>query len=286
MRSFRTEIRYFIAAAQFLTRVPTPYFKEFKPQWLARGAKYFPLVGALTGLFCAGVLLAAAALWHGALPALLAVAAGIVATGALHEDGFADFFDAMGGATPEKRLLIMKDSRLGAFGALALGLSIAMKVLALSALSPLVAAGALIGAHAGGRLVAVLTIAILPYAGNVEAARVKPLSGGLDVHRHADGDGVWPSACPLLPVTAAATACTAGAAAAAFIAWRAHALLGGHTGDVLGAVEQAYEIAFLLGAAACIGSSMTRCCALLAGLVVFSCDSELASASAHPWHEL
>ncbi len=254
MRPFRSEIRYFIAATQFLTRVPTPYFKDFKPQWLARGAKYFPLVGALTGLFCAAILLAAAGLWRGALPALLAVAAGIVATGALHEDGFADFFDAMGGATPEKRLLIMKDSRLGVFGALALGISIAIKVLALSALSPLVAASALIGSHAGGRLAAVLAIAILPYAGNVEAARVKPLSGGLTLTGTlmALVFGLLPSL--LLPTTAAAIACTAGAAAAAFIAWRAHALLGGHTGDVLGAVEQAYEIAFLLGVAACVSS--------------------------------
>ena len=150
--------------------------------------------------------------------------------------------------------LIMKDSRLGVFGALALGISIAIKVLALSALSPLVAASALIGSHAGGRLAAVLAIAILPYAGNVEAARVKPLTGGLTSTGTlmAMAFGLLPSL--LLPTTAAAIACTAGAAAAAFIAWRAHALLGGHTGDVLGAVEQAYEIAFLLGVAACVSS--------------------------------
>jgi adenosylcobinamide-GDP ribazoletransferase len=254
MRLLRPEIRYFIAAAQFLTRLPTPHFAEFKPQWLARGAKYFPLVGALTGLLCAIVLLVAAAIWRGPLPALLAIAAGMLITGALHEDGFADFFDAMGGTTREQRLAIMKDSRLGVFGALALGLSLAMKLLALSLLAPWVAAGALIAMHAGGRLAAVLAIAILPYAGKLEAARVQPLTGSLSLEGAliAMLFGLAPSL--LLPFPAAAVACTAGAAAAAFIAWRAHALLGGHTGDVLGAVEQAYEIAFLLGISACATS--------------------------------
>ena len=101
MRMLRAEFGYFLGAVQFLTRLPVPHLDGFAPEWLDRGVKYFPLAGLLVGAICAAVLLAASTLWTGVLPALLAVAAGIAATGAFHEDGFGDFFDAMGGATPE-----------------------------------------------------------------------------------------------------------------------------------------------------------------------------------------
>ena len=75
---------------QLLTRVPTPGIAGFQPDWVARSARYYPLVGALVGAVAALVLLGAARLWTGALPALLAVAGGVLLTGAFHEDGLAD----------------------------------------------------------------------------------------------------------------------------------------------------------------------------------------------------
>lgn len=251
MRFLLQEAKYFMTALQFLTRLPAPQFQGFEPLWLDRGVKYFPLVGALVGSICAGVLLGAGRIWSGAIPALLAVAAGMLATGALHEDGAADFFDALGGTSREARLAIMKDHRLGVYGALALGVLIAAKTLALSAPPPTAAAIALVAAHAGGRLAAVFTIAVFSYAGDLEAAKVRPLAAG------ARGPGLLLAAlfglAPLLfmPAAAGAIALLAGAGAAALIALRARSLLGGYTGDVLGAVEQSYEAAFLLGAAAC-----------------------------------
>jgi adenosylcobinamide-GDP ribazoletransferase len=116
MQMLRAEFGYFLGAVQFLTRLPVPHLDGFAPEWLDRSVKYFPLAGILVGAICAAVLLAASTLWSGVMPALLAVAAGMAATGAFHEDGFGDFFDAMGGATRESRLAIMKDSRLGTFG--------------------------------------------------------------------------------------------------------------------------------------------------------------------------
>lgn len=252
MQRLRAEFGYFLGAVQFLTRLPVPQLKGFAPEWLDRGVKYFPLAGLIVGAICAAVLLAASALWTGVLPALLAVAAGITATGALHEDGFADFFDAMGGATREARLAIMKDSRLGAFGVLALGIGTALKVFALSALAPLAAAAALVAAHAGGRFAAIGVMPLLPYAGDMAKAKAKPLATNITVSGLAVAAcfGLMPAL--LLPLSAGLPACLAAFAAAMLTAWRAKRLLGGFTGDVLGAVEQSFEIAFLLTAAACV----------------------------------
>ena len=252
MRMLRAEFGYFLGAVQFLTRLPVPHLEGFAPTWLDRGVKYFPLAGLLVGAICAAVLLAASTFWTGVLPALLAVAVGIAATGAFHEDGFADFFDAMGGASREARLVIMKDSRLGTFGVLALGIGVALKVLALAALTPGVAAAALIAAHAGGRFAAIGMMRSLPYAGDLSTAKPKPLATNIT------GLGLAVAACfglpptLLLPISAGLTACLIAFAAAIFMAWRAKRLLGGFTGDVLGAIEQSYEIAFLLAAAACV----------------------------------
>ncbi len=164
MRTLRAEFGYFLGAVQFLTRLPVPPLNGFAPVWLDRGVKYFPLAGIVVGSLCAGVYLLASALWSGVLPALLAVAAGVALTGAFHEDGFADFFDCMGGQSHEARLAIMKDSRLGTFGVLALGFAMAIKVAALAAIPAHAVAAALIAAHAGGRFATIAVMPMLPYA--------------------------------------------------------------------------------------------------------------------------
>jgi adenosylcobinamide-GDP ribazoletransferase len=246
------EFRYFLAAVQVLTRLPVPALRGFEEEWLERGVKYFPLTGALVGAACAAILLAASKLWGGTLPALLTIAAGIAITGGLHEDGFADFFDSMGGATREARLTIMKDSRLGTYGVLALGAGIGTKVFALAALAPIAGAAVLVATHAGGRLAAVAVISILPYAGGISAAKIKPLGYGItrtDLCL-AVLFGILPLF--LLPWALSLSAFAAAGAASALAALYARRVFGGYTGDVLGAVEQCYEIVFLLAAAACV----------------------------------
>jgi adenosylcobinamide-GDP ribazoletransferase len=146
----------------------------------------------------------------------------------------------------------MKDSRLGTFGVLALGIGVALKVFALAALTPLVAAAALIAAHAGGRFAAIVVMAFLPYAGDISTAKAKPLAANITVLGLAVAACFGLPPALLLPPSAGLTACLVGFGAAIFMAWRAKRLLGGFTGDVLGAIEQSYEIAFLLAAAACV----------------------------------
>ena len=252
MRMLRAEFGYFLGAVQFLTRLPVPHLDGFAPEWLDRSVKYFPLAGILVGAICAAVLLAASMLWSGVMPPLLAVAAGIAATGAFHEDGFGDFFDAMGGTTPESRLAIMKDSRLGTFGVLALGIGVALKVFALASVAPIAAAAALIGAHAGGRFSAISAMRFLPYSGTMSTAKAKPLATNITAFGLAIAACFGLPPALLLPLSAGLTASLAGFAAAFFVAWRAKCLLGGFTGDVLGAIEQSFEIAFLVAASACV----------------------------------
>ena len=240
------ELGRFRDAVQFLTRLPVPPARVHDPAWLVRSAKYFPLVGLLVGAVGAGVLLLAGQIWSGALPALLATAATLLLTGALHEDGLADTADSLGGSTREKRLAIMKDSRLGTFGAAALGLTLAAKVTALAALPPAVAAAALLAMHAGGRLAAILVMAALPHATGLGDSRSSHspdrMSGG-------EVAAAMLLACPafwLLGPGLAAAGLAGGGVCALGLAIAARRLFGGYTGDVLGAAEQVFEIGLVL----------------------------------------
>lgn len=241
------ELRYLLVAVQFLTRIPVRSIAGFEPVWLDRSAKYFPLVGALVGCACAAVLWAASAVWPSPVPAILAVAAGIAITGAFHEDGLADTADGLGGGTTrEARLAIMKDSRIGTYGVVVLVTALLLKIGVLSGLELALAVPALIAAHAAGRFAGVLASAVFPYAGDVGVAKVKPIGdnatrAGLVV---AAVLGLLPLF--LLPFPLAVPALLAAAAAAALIGALARRLIGGYTGDVLGAVEQAVEVVFLL----------------------------------------
>ena len=246
------EWRLFLVAVQFLTRIPTPQVANLPADWLARSGKYFPLVGAIIGGLSALALLGAHLIWRtGALPALLAVGAGLVLTGALHEDGLADAADGFGGGrSPEQRLAIMKDPRLGTYGALALGFALALKTAALATLPAQLGAAGLLSAHVGARAAAVWTMSFLPYAAEATASKVAAPQRAL---------GFWELgltlafalAPVLLLIPPAGLACAGGAALTALLVARGSAKrIGGHTGDVLGAVEQAYEIVFLLALSA------------------------------------
>lgn len=259
MRVLQHELRLVFIALQFLTRLPVPGWVGYEPAWLNQCARHFPLVGAGVGALGAAVLLAAAAVWPAPVAALLAVAATLVLTGAFHEDGLADTFDGLGGAVPRARALaIMKDSRIGTYGAAALVLSLGLRVALLSVLcaqQPLFAAAVLVLAHGWGRAAAVLLMAALPYAGDAEHAKAKPLATAVGPREWGTALG-W-----ALLLGAAAVAwglpgwrvAAAALAVAGVLLWMRRWLrrrLGGYTGDTLGAAEQLAELAVLLAMAA------------------------------------
>jgi adenosylcobinamide-GDP ribazoletransferase len=245
------QVRLLICAVQFLTRLPTPRLDDFDPDWLARSARYFPLVGQLVGLISAAVWLAAGRLWPGLSAALLAVGASILITGAFHEDGLGDTADGLGGGhDAQQRLAIMKDSRIGAYGTLAVGLVTALRVVALSQLSPAAGAVALIAAHGLARAAAVAVMVALPYAGDPHASKTERPTRGVRAFEAmiALAIGVWPLA--FLSPIKALLSLSLSALGAMGLAVLSRKLIGGVTGDVLGAVEQISEASILLSAAA------------------------------------
>ena len=248
------EIKYFLVAVQFLTRIPVKSFDGFEPKWLDRSAKYFPLVGAFVGVIGGIVIAATTPILPQPLPMLFGMAAAIAATGAFHEDGLADTADGFGGGqTRAQRLEIMKDSRIGTYGTIVLVAMLAIKATALMQIGPIQMILAFVAAHAAARLATVVAVRAMPYAGDLDAAKVKPLatavSGGeLGV---AVILGLLPGLL-LLSLTTLTISLVVACVASALLAFQAHRLIGGYTGDVLGAIEQVFETAFLVAAAAVI----------------------------------
>ena len=220
-------------AVQFLTVLPVG---RPEPRPLGEAAWCFPLVGLAVGACAAGVFLVAREL--GLAPALagfLAVGAGIVATGGLHEDGLADTADGLGIRDRRRALEVMRDSRTGAFGALVLALTVPMRALALAAAGPLAA----LAAHALSRGAMAGAMAWTPPARPDGLAAEAGPADAVVALLLATGIGIalgWQS------VPAAALAALAAA-------WLAGRRFGGHTGDTLGAVQQTTELAVLLALA-------------------------------------
>jgi adenosylcobinamide-GDP ribazoletransferase len=246
------ELRLALLALQFLTRVPVPAWVGYRDEWLHQCARHFPLVGLFVGAVAALVLHAASSLWPPAMAVLLSMVATLVLTGAFHEDGLADTFDALGGAVSrEKALAIMKDSRLGTYGTVALIMVLALKAASLIALGAQ-AAGALLLAHSASRALPVALIRWLAYAGDADAAKAKPLSTRVSL----GGVGVavlWAMAVAggligarWLDVAAVLASLVAAALVALLMVRWLRLRLGGFTGDTLGATQQLGELAIYL----------------------------------------
>jgi adenosylcobinamide-GDP ribazoletransferase len=251
------ETERFLNAVRFLTIVPTPPTDTApQPDWLARSLKYFPLVGIGIGAVSATVLLLAGHIWGPFVAALLAICAGAVITAALHEDGLADTIDAFGGGwSIERRLEIMKDSRIGSYGALALGFGVALRIAALTQLPLWAGALALVASHAAARATPGFVIGAMRYAGDTDGKKVSYAEMPMRP------DETWFAlisvaigALPLafISISSVFFGALLGAALAAALALWSRRLIGGYTGDVLGAIEQMFEIGFLMGVAAII----------------------------------
>lgn len=224
-------------AVSFMTRLPVPPFEVRTGATLASGFWALPLAGVLVGAIGGGVLwLGEAAGLSERVAAILAIAAMVLATGALHEDGLADFADGVGGGkTIAQRLEIMRDSRIGTYGVLALILAVGMQVEVLASL------------EVGPRALFLLIVA----AALARAMLVVPLT--LLQPARADGLAVyfgtpsvllrslaviWPLALAALLLPPAMMVALAGGAtlAAMVVTALAGRYLGGSTGDVMGAV--------------------------------------------------
>lgn len=228
-------------AMVFLTRIPIPWQVPDLDARLPRCTPWFPLVGVLVGAMGALAWWLGASAGNALIGAIAAVAATALVTGAFHEDGLADTFDGLGGSPDRERALtIMKDSRIGAFGTVALVLVLLARIGALLSLGG-AAMAALIGAHALARLSSLPLIRWLPYA-RADGGTGKPFAGGVGDTGLAAAVAatalltlvLWgPSAVVVWLVVALLVGVTG---------WWYYRRLGGITGDTLGATNQFVEL--------------------------------------------
>jgi adenosylcobinamide-GDP ribazoletransferase len=238
-----------ILALRFLTVIPVPGRESTGPSALGRAAWWFPVVGLMLGSALAVAALAADALFPPLVAAALLVTGWKVATGGIHLDGLADSLDGLAGRDAARRLAIMRDSRIGVFGAAGLVLLCLLAVAALASLSTAVRLRVLVLAPVIGRVAPLLAGVWLAPAtpgqglGAAFAAGLSRWAGPAHVVAGAALAtwllGIWGAA-------VAAVAWSVALLAAGFVARR----LGGLTGDVLGAVVEVAELGTLLGAAA------------------------------------
>lgn len=241
--------RDFLTGLMFLTRIPVPRWVGFAPEQLARSTVYFPLIGALVGGCGGAVFLAASLAWPGPVALVLATAATVWLTGAFHEDAVADACDGFGGGWERERVLaIMKDSRIGSYGAVGLILVLAAKLTALAALPAADVVGALVAGHVLGRWSSLPLIRALPYV-REDGGTGKPFAAAVTTPRLLAGSALTLvlvggalqlRALPVLAVAAAATLL-----AGHYFRRR----IGGITGDCLGAANQVVEVCTYLALA-------------------------------------
>jgi adenosylcobinamide-GDP ribazoletransferase len=248
----------------FLTRLPVPKMTDHSQEYLERSVKYFPVAGWVVGAI-SGLTFIVFNKYIGEDIAILAsIIAGILTTGAFHEDGFADVCDAFGGGwTKEKILLIMKDSRLGTFGVIGLISILAGKFLLLKELpkftpdlqQPVTNVFynyryfllILLAAHSVSRAIPVFIIRTYDYVTDPDGSKSKPLASQkpsllalVIVTIFALAPFIflnWHFLLAIIPVPVVAYSL-----ADYFKKW-----IGGYTGDCLGAIQQATELAFYLG---------------------------------------
>ncbi|MDZ7936495.1 MAG: adenosylcobinamide-GDP ribazoletransferase [Emticicia sp.] len=252
----KNEIRIFFTALMFYTRIPCPPSTDHSPEYINKATRYFPFIGWIVGSISFVVYALFSLLFEVEIAVVFSLVAGILCTGAFHEDGFADVFDGFGGGwTKTKILEIMKDSRIGAYGGIAIGLLMVLKILVLSKLllkidseNYFIIGLVFIAYHALARLTAINIVFNSEYAREDETSKAKPIAKGHTpveiIGAYAFGLiplGILSFTHPLFLVVLLPLILLYGYSNRYFKKW-----LGGYTGDCLGAVEQAAEIIVLL----------------------------------------
>lgn len=235
------EGRRLLLAIGLLTRWPVPAHPAYSDHEFTASSRYYPLVGLLIGGCLWAVAGIGSALGYPPLVvAALMVGAGLWLTGALHEDGLADCADGLGGGQDRAaRLRIMKDSRIGTYGAVALTMALLLRVCCLANLPALWVVAI---AQGWSRALAVVLMRLLPYARDEADAKLKPVAQGAG--RFNVGLALIIGAIPLLWLPWL-TALLVVATSVVLVWWwrrQLRRLIGGYTGDALGAIQQLSEL--------------------------------------------
>ncbi|MGI4878735.1 MAG: adenosylcobinamide-GDP ribazoletransferase [Janthinobacterium lividum] len=246
-----------LLALQFLTRIPVPGLAALRAEQVATGlgraVKWFPLVGTLIGAVTAAVFVGTGAIWPRRIAVVIALIVEGRLTGAFHEDAVADFCDGFGGGRDADHVrAIMKDSRIGSYGALGLVLAVGLRAAAIVGLDPGIAVAAIVASATFGRLLAVAAMAAIPPAA-AGTGLAKDIGETIGVRDVALATLLALPGLALLAVARPLALLAAIAAAALFLLWFRRLLLrriGGSTGDCLGFAAYAGQLILLLAAAA------------------------------------
>ncbi|PKV51847.1 cobalamin-5'-phosphate synthase [Aquimarina sp. MAR_2010_214] len=243
----KKEIHIFFTALMFFTRIPCPKWVNHDSENLHLSSKYFPLVGIIVGSIGAIVFYGASFIFSIEISIMLSMFSTIYATGAFHEDGFADVCDGFGGGwTKDKILLIMKDSRLGTYGTIGLMLILGIKFIALRETETYHIPLILISGHALSRFIATTLIFTHPYVRDTESSKAKPAAKSMSLRSLLISGifGITPLFFfknPMIFLTLIPVYLSKMFLADKFKKW-----IGGQTGDCAGAVQQLSEIVFYL----------------------------------------
>src|SRR5580704_8438452 len=255
-QSFKTTVRQqfniFLGALMFMTRLPVGKGYVFRSQDLPRSAVYFPIVGVMIGLLVGLVLLCAEPFFPPVIAVLFCMGTTVLVTGALHEDGLADAMDGLlGGQEPRQRLEIMRDSRLGSYGAVALWFSLTAKAFVLTSLleeGVLKAVTALIVAQGLGRAATVALLFSHPYVRS-DQSKATPFGNAVTL-KEALLASIFPVLLSFVLLGNKSVLTLIVAAAGTWAAGRYfQKKIGGITGDCLGAASQLIELVCYLSLA-------------------------------------
>ena len=247
------QINLLLTAFGFFTRIPVPFQIAFSQENLNKCNRYLPVVGLVVGGISGLVFYLASLLLPHSVAVMLSMGSSVLLTGAFHEDGFADVCDAFGGGwTKEKILTIMKDSRVGAYGAVGILLLLMLKFTTLNELPASVWIKAIICGHVISRMMAVWTMHSLSYVRDDESSKSKPITKALQLKDLLIAIGIaipslllfqdWLFFIVLIPVFVAKYWLER-----YFKKW-----IGGYTGDCLGSVQQVTEVVVYLSLLAII----------------------------------
>ena len=245
----KEQLKIFFTALMFYTRIPVPKWIGYSQSYLDRSTRYFPLMGWIVGGFGALVFVIA----HNFLPKstslLFSMISTILLTGAFHEDGFTDTCDGFGGGWTKQQILdIMKDSRVGAYGAIGIFLMLSLKFQFLSALDGKFIPIALIVAHSVSRAAILIFRRAYNYVRENDDAKAKPMAQ--EVSKKDFWIGMILGAMPLilLPSFHMIFGVISFVVITEFLfsKWIVRRI-GGYTGDCLGATQQLCELSCYLG---------------------------------------
>jgi adenosylcobinamide-GDP ribazoletransferase len=221
---------------------------DYSPRLMSQCSVYFPIVGLLLGVVYAVLFTLLAQVWSEWISVILVLGFHLWITGAFHEDGLADSVDALGGGySVEARLTIMKDSRIGTYGTVALVMALLLKVALLNATPAIWLA--LLATPCLARLTPLVLMRVLPYVSDPDTSKSKPVADGFSTQRLIVASVFVAVVCLLLDAWSPGLlmwAVISVGVVALLWGWQLKRDLGGYTGDALGASVVFSELLLLL----------------------------------------